>query len=523
MNLKFLNFEKYRQNRISKIERIKWIKKLRRKIIEKEDHILFNEATGCFLTGQYRAAYIVSWIAIIESLKRKIEAFSNFGDNRAKEALEKIEKAENNKQSTDRLIFDGAKNCNLLDTINYSVILFLWEQRSIFAHPYNKSPEEDEIKYILNQAVTIVLSSELMYNKNLLKELSRNIAETPHFLPNDNDLIIEHAINSIARTPVNLHPFFFKTLLGHLGEIVSLPKKASEIKKLRLYIIELFKRTSLPLDDNRFTIEDRVTRYPYECFLGFIDNNIWLKLTDRVKGMLIDYLSSEKDKTRLNYLLYICSKLYKEGLLNNSHEKKYLSKLSGLDFKYVINFYNEKSKFERIIFEINTGRYELQNPVIEFLNSDEGDIFYKSLIPDQQFKLGRYLNYSAFQGNWKALEYILNVIKEKAKLLEGIKSGIAYSYFIDKNDNLNLKMDRLNNAIILLNQVNKANQDKCYEMIYDKIAKNEPDDLEHLVYTNDKFSEIQSSIIEKITTWKGSNKEYFMKLITMLKEHYKPE
>lgn len=49
-----------------------WIDNLRKEIIKKEDEILFNEAAGCFLSGYQRASYILSWLSIIESLKRKL-------------------------------------------------------------------------------------------------------------------------------------------------------------------------------------------------------------------------------------------------------------------------------------------------------------------------------------------------------------------------------------------------------------------------------------------------------------------
>ena len=49
------------------------ILKLKAQIVEPDDKVLFEEAYQCFLNGQLRAAFIMTWIYIIESLKRKQE------------------------------------------------------------------------------------------------------------------------------------------------------------------------------------------------------------------------------------------------------------------------------------------------------------------------------------------------------------------------------------------------------------------------------------------------------------------
>jgi len=166
-------------------ENEKWIDDLRNQITEEEDKILFDETSGCFLSGHYRAAYILSWITIIESLKRKIKLFSNLGDSGATDAVKEIEEAEDKKLAADRLIFEKSKKCGIIDNADLSTVNYLWEQRCLFAHPYNKQPEIDEVKHIIGQSVKLVLGRQLLYNKDFLSALSENIATKPFFLPNE--------------------------------------------------------------------------------------------------------------------------------------------------------------------------------------------------------------------------------------------------------------------------------------------------------------------------------------------------
>ena len=75
-----------------------WINDLKETIVDESDLILFEESANCFLTGNYRASYIMSWIAIIESLKRKIKLFSDLGDSNATESIKAIDKLETDKK-----------------------------------------------------------------------------------------------------------------------------------------------------------------------------------------------------------------------------------------------------------------------------------------------------------------------------------------------------------------------------------------------------------------------------------------
>jgi len=97
-----------------------WIDELRERIIEEDDKVLFDEATNCLKNGLNRASYILAWIMTVESLKRKIKLFSNLGDKRATEAQEKIEKAEEEKISTDKLIYEESQRCGILDNLTIS-------------------------------------------------------------------------------------------------------------------------------------------------------------------------------------------------------------------------------------------------------------------------------------------------------------------------------------------------------------------------------------------------------------------
>jgi hypothetical protein len=498
-----------------------WIENLRDQIIEEDDKILFNETAGCFLSEHYRASYILSWISIIESLKRKINLFSNLGDSRATEAVKEIEKAEEQKKSTDKLIYEEAKKCGILDNSNLSTINYLWEQRCLFAHPYQKQPESDEVKHIIRQSIKLVLGKELLYNKGYLSELSENVATKPFFLPNEIERVREFAIGTIARTPKDLHPFFFKTLLSKVGEVIQVPARSSELTKLRYYLIELFSKTDIPLTDPRWSLENRITKFPYECFLGFVHSDIWDKLPSRIKEMLMAYVSNETESKRLINLKSIITTLITAGVLEDPLKDRYYSKLNGTDYNSSINFYgNNDAKFDRMVAELESWKYELQNTVIEHLKSEGMTDFLNSLGEKKQFYLGRLLSACAGGGHWKTQHYISSIKNGPNIVPNNLIAGLAFASFINRKDVFDLKKESVQEAVKLLNVIDEDIQKDVYKNVSSILENSTPDELDKMAFSEPSLIGISKLVHESIETWVDSNKNNFDKLVEGIKQYF---
>ena len=80
------------------------IEKYRRQdssIVSDKDRIIYKEVLLACEHGIYRGAYVLAWIAIIESLKGKIYDLADLGDSRATNVKSNIEDGENKHLSTD--------------------------------------------------------------------------------------------------------------------------------------------------------------------------------------------------------------------------------------------------------------------------------------------------------------------------------------------------------------------------------------------------------------------------------------
>ena len=78
------------------------------KIPDKEDKILFEECLKIIKCKQYRAAYIIIWIACVESIIRRFKSIMQF-DNEAGKIYGKITKIEEGRQATDKNVITFAK------------------------------------------------------------------------------------------------------------------------------------------------------------------------------------------------------------------------------------------------------------------------------------------------------------------------------------------------------------------------------------------------------------------------------
>jgi hypothetical protein len=134
-------------------------------------------------------------------------------------------------------------------------------------------------------------------------------------LPRDSEQIKEYSKKIISRTPQNLFPFFFKTLLFKIGTIKDDDTKTYEQIKLRYFVIELFSQSERDLDDDDWGLEYRATNFPFESYLGYVCPSIWKILPLRIKEILISYFEFESNTSRLNILKSITRHLVREEVL----------------------------------------------------------------------------------------------------------------------------------------------------------------------------------------------------------------
>lgn len=493
------------------MENINWGNELRKKISNEEDQTLFDETLGCLKSGFYRAGYIIAWVSIAESLKKKIYDSSNLGDNRADKIYQKILLDESNNQSVDKLIFESAINLKLVDDHDVSKLKFLWEQRCIFAHPYSKAPSKDDLKYIITAAVDICLSKPLLYRKNFIDDLVINLLTRSYFLTDDNESNILFARRIISRIPIELHPYFFKNLLYSLGTIEEDDQKIKIQGKFRMFIIELLKFSSLDLSLLDWAIENRATKFPYTSILGFVHPDIWNKLPIRVKDIIIEYAVQEDNENKQIIIRRIIGLLSKENKLDTSHQKVFIKYLNSIDFILAYNYYGDaKSLYNRVIIEFESGKFVKQNEVVEYLRKKEGVNFICSIDIEKQINIGLKIMISARENSWKSQYFINDLINANIKTTLGVYAGIFKGSLIPSDSYFSINIEYFKKGLNIINTLD--DDDIVY--IFDYILM--------IIEDFDAFSVFNKNDIDKISVDEFSIKSLtYTKLVQLIDCLYK--
>lgn len=405
---------------------MEWINTEKEKIINLSEKKTFDEVIKCYENSLYRAGYILTWILLIESIKRKLYELERGGDVIAAKFVKQIEAEEKAKKSTDKLIYESGKSCGLYDETELSVIEHLWGRRCFFAHPYENKPTKNEFQYIIEQTIKIVLSKEVVYNKQRLEEVCEEII-LPHILNNDVTEVNQYALSILHRTPILLYPFFFKSLLFVIKDYIKNPESwiVFRVRALLVNII-LDSAVDTSTDEWRF-LDERMKKFPEECIYGYISAQIWDKLPMSVKDKAFNYLRTCKDPNNQILLISrIFSVLDREEKLDPKHKEIYYRVIQNGDIEKTHYFYKDKDQLIAVLEKIVNGRqYVDQNKVIDLFKDQSQD--WKEYSEHQQIKLG-YLFYDASRmGCWKATSFVEHLSSLPSGELDPVKKGIALS------------------------------------------------------------------------------------------------
>ena len=483
---------------------------LESEIIIDFDKILFREAVNCLYAKTYRAGYIVAWISIVESLKRKINILSNTGDIQSRQSFEKIEKLEKDEKSADIQIVTEALKISLIEPDEHKKLEFFWNQRCLFAHPYEKEPKEDELIFIIKQSLDITLSKKLEFKKNYINELIENLVNKPHFLSNDNEVIESYAKNTIPKINKDLHSYFYKSLINKIGEIKDDETKKIYLKRLRIFSVNLLKSTNQTFNDTKWRMEDLALNYTYEFVLGTCDYRIWKKIPKRAKDLTLQYIIQNKNSSAKHHTLILLGKILKKGLFDKSFESKFNEYVSTLEIVEAYEFYkNESTLYDRFILELNSGDFYRQQGTIRILKTDFGQDFQEKIDSIQSIEIGRRIVKAAENGCYEAKDVLNNI---DYRFSNNIKKGFIAGIFIDKDYSFRYDDDIL---FKFFNYINDAELETL-ETIKEYISKNKNVVKEEHSFQRYSLSKFKNMII-RIT----SLNKYEKKIIEFLESIYK--
>lgn len=338
-------------------------------IVNEDDVQLYDEVISCYKNGLYRSGYLLAWILLIESLKRKIIQLADLEDARGKEQWKKIEKLEEQHQSTDIQIILSAKECEIISDTEYTTVNSLWQQRCIFAHPYMEEVKSSDLEYIMSKMIDITLSKALYYGKKNIEDNLEELRKHPHIIPTNGEEQKLFINNQLVRTRERHYPFLYKTLFYYFSKSVENKDKRLSVF-FHHYITKLILHPNIDINDSKYTIEKQLSDFPQICWLLFNMPETWNKLNNKFQGDLFRFIEITPTQNSVSFIVQ-AFRLISKIQIPDEFLAIYYKKLQVFPISRVHQLYVDKTILLNKIWDenIKEGKFYKQMEYIDFLDS----------------------------------------------------------------------------------------------------------------------------------------------------------
>lgn len=434
---------------------INWVEIQKSQICNNDDAILYNEIVACYKNKLYRSGYLLAWILLIESLKRKIIELASLDDSRGKTEWQLIEQMEQNHQSTDCQIALSAKECEIISDTEFTTINSLWQQRCIFAHPYMQEVKVSDLEYIISKLVDITLSKPLSLSKKMIEEKLDEIVNSPHIIPVNPEEQNNFIKQQLVLIKEKHYPVLYKNLFFYLS-------KAREANNntiaafMRRYILILL--NNIDINSPIFTIEKQLSKFPHICWLIFNIPDSWSKLNDKYQGDLFRYLQSAPKSLSSDIIVNAYRLISKGVIVKNDCLKIYYNKLKYFSILQSHALYIDKSiLLDRIWDEyIKDWQFTSQMKYIEFLENLNVPVseFFNN---EESKRLGVFLGNCCRNNTFSALTFAnkcSSIWIDNLSFCSGVIEGV-----MSKDDNIYIHQNCFSCALHIFSNLSKENLD----------------------------------------------------------------
>lgn len=431
------------------------LNELKKKICEKQDFPLFDEAVTCYKNEAFRMAYIAIWICVAESLRNKISIIAQ-RDKVAGDVLKEIEKLESEHKATDRSILDKSKELGILDDSAFLQLDHLLAMRNIYAHPYNIGPLPQEVELAFIQASDKVLSVPAMLRKPYIDQLFKNLSSNRHFIDDLEEKVTQFAQDVTGKIIPTLYPYMLKGLLYNLDGVVRDSDKA--IFKYRLvWFTRFFVNQIKPnFTEPEWRLKEKFDDLPQAVTLVFSNIDLWELVPDNVRDGILGWLLDPVEVVDRENVIVTTSQenvqqaliLFRNGKLTQRQRERFLEWVSKTNTTY-LGPYGIPLEFniDKIITELTIHNWYVQNPAASAI-WNLGPQGMGNISPDKLESLGRKLFQAADGNSRDSIALLRNSIAQSIKWPTSFSKGVLFEAFVNEDRKFRCKYEYLCEAIL---------------------------------------------------------------------------
>ena len=357
------------------------------RVMSDQDRALLDEAARCARGNAFRAAHLISWLSVAESLKRRFKELAP-RDNEALKITQKVDRAEADHRATDRLLLDGALDYGFLSESEHSRLFQIYTRRSIYAHPYEEAPTEEVVVAAMSEAVDLVLSQPTYLREAYVQRQIAILTERPDMLDDTETAVRAFAEHVVSRVDPSLHQHFVLRLLQKL-EPLSVEPDSAQLFQRGIW----FLRAYLGTDDDIIAGMDHldlVTNYPSASSLVLGIPRTWKQLDELPRNAAFGALRERGLGASLQLRALVT--LREEDVLSTRERERFRELMLEVPLEHLAESgIRLRHYVEQVLDDLRSHVWSTQNPAATAVQQ-AGPAQIGELLPEVQEDLGRNIH-----------------------------------------------------------------------------------------------------------------------------------
>ena len=435
-----------------------------------DDRPIFEEAVNCAKSGARRAAYVMIWISCAESLKRRFREAQK-RDGAAGKIVGEFDKKEADQKSVDKFLLEKAKEYGFLSDSGHKILLYIYEMRCLYGHPYEESPTDEQVTDAAAMVVEYVLSQPVRLRHGFGKTLLKNLLEEKNYLDDQASAVGTFSTEILTKIDSGILPWL---LNYYWAELEKMADDAS-LKKFFMRGVWFSRAVLDHVGPKLFTHEqwhEKVGKFPKTLVRVLGRKQYFDGIGNGAQDTLVG-TAFDQAKDRSSVLQYL-DRLYQDGALSNRQQERFTEYLADVSpEKLAASGISLKTCFPRVITALKSYNWYTQKPVVDFVVA-RGASSVKDLENREQKELGRNILQVADGSEKSARKFLAMLTKDAQKWPIRFIWGIAIECFANEQQQIRLKDDQLAEVLKILDTHKPEVRSRILNAIVRAIQRGEP-------------------------------------------------
>lgn len=355
-----------------------------------KDQVLLVEARRCRDAEAFRAAFIITWIAVAEGLRWRFNDMA-LRDSQMAKWIEETDRQEASSKAIDQRLLDKARTTGLISEPEFKKLNYLKEMRHSYAHPTGVGPSGPEVDAAIDVAIETVLSRPPLLGYGYARELVDAMFADPHFLDDVEEKVVNYVDQLVLLLQPDVVPWFVGQLIERLSAVLADPQLTIFTRRA-LWLARRVLSNAQNINSPQWKIEKMLGDQQIAAALTLGHISIFGKLSDRAQDMAFGWLA---EPTILGNILPpsapamdLLVALSDAEELDERQQERMKEAIARVPYTTTQQSVPFRFWAGKIIDDLGVHNWYVQNPAVAALN-EAGRVEVAACSEDVQEELGR--------------------------------------------------------------------------------------------------------------------------------------